>query len=29
VLSWDSENVLIEDELGNAEIIKRPDVLLN
>lgn len=29
VLSWDSENVLIEDELGNIEIIKRPDVLLN
>jgi len=29
VISWDSENVLIEDELGNIEIIKRPDVLLN
>ena len=29
LISWDNENVLIEDEIGNVEIIKRPDVLLN
>lgn len=29
VVSWDKENVLIVDEYGNTEIVKRPDILLN
>ncbi len=29
IVSWDSENVLFDDEFGNVEIVKRPDVLLN
>ena len=28
VISWDDKNVLYEDEIGNCEIITRPDVLL-
>lgn len=29
IISWDKENVLFDDEFGNVEIVKRPDVLLN
>ena len=29
ILSWDDNDVLIEDEIGNLEIVKRPDVLMN
>ena len=29
IISWDSENVLFDDEFGNVEIVKRPDILLN
>lgn len=29
IVSWDKENVLFDDEFGNVEIVKRPDVLLN
>jgi len=29
ILSWDKENVLFDDEFGNVEIVKRPDILLN
>ena len=29
VVSWDKENVLFNDEMGNIEIIKRPDVIVN
>lgn len=29
IVSWDEENVLFDDEFGNVEIVKRPDVLLN
>ena len=29
IISWDNENVLFDDEFGNVEIVKRPDVLLN
>jgi hypothetical protein len=28
VISWDSDNFLIEDELGNLEIVIRPDKLM-
>ena len=28
ILSWDKENVLFDDEFGNVEIVKRPDILL-
>lgn len=28
IISWDRENVLFDDEFGNVEIVKRPDVLL-
>ena len=28
IISWDSENVLFDDEFGNVEIVKRPDILL-
>jgi hypothetical protein len=29
IISWDKENVLFDDEFGNVEIVKRPDILLN
>jgi hypothetical protein len=29
IISWDRENVLFDDEFGNVEIVKRPDILLN
>lgn len=29
IVSWDDQNVLFDDEIGNIEIVKRPDVLLN
>jgi hypothetical protein len=29
IISWDNENVLFDDEFGNVEIVKRPDILLN
>lgn len=29
IVSWDKENVLFNDEMGNVEIIKRPDVIVN
>lgn len=29
IVSWDNQNVLFDDEIGNIEIVKRPDVLLN
>jgi hypothetical protein len=29
IVSWDKQNVLFDDEFGNIDIIKRPDVLLN
>jgi hypothetical protein len=29
VISWDKENAMIVDEMGNVEIIKRPDVIVN
>lgn len=29
IVSWDEQNVLFDDEIGNIEIVKRPDVLLN
>ena len=29
IISWDTENVLFDDEFGNVEIVKRPDILLN
>ena len=29
IVSWDKENVLFDDEFGNVEIVKRPDILLN
>lgn len=29
IVSWDNENVLFDDEFGNVEIVKRPDILLN
>ena len=29
IVSWDKQNVLFDDEIGNIEIVKRPDVLLN
>jgi len=29
IVSWDDENVLFDDEFGNIEIVKRPDILLN
>ena len=29
VISWDKENVMIVDEMGNVEIVKRPDVIVN
>jgi hypothetical protein len=29
VVSWDKENVLFNDDMGNVEIIKRPDVIVN
>jgi hypothetical protein len=29
IISWDKESVLFDDEFGNVEIVKRPDVLLN
>ncbi len=29
IVSWDTENVLLVDEFGSVEIVKRPDVLLN
>ncbi len=29
ILSWDDTDVLIEDEIGNLEIVKRPDILMN
>lgn len=29
IVSWDTQNVLFDDEFGNIDIIKRPDVLLN
>ncbi len=28
VVSWDKENVMIVDEMGNVEIVKRPDVIV-
>lgn len=28
VISWDSKSILFEDEIGNCEIITRPDVLI-
>jgi hypothetical protein len=28
VVSWDTENVMIVDEMGNVEIVKRPDVIV-
>lgn len=29
IVSWDKENVLFNDDMGNVEIIKRPDVIVN
>ena len=29
IVSWDKDNVLFNDEFGNVEIIKRPDVIVN
>jgi hypothetical protein len=29
IVSWDKQNVLFNDEMGNVEIIKRPDVIVN
>ena len=29
VVSWDKENVMLVDEMGNVEIVKRPDVIVN
>jgi hypothetical protein len=29
IVSWDKDNVLFNDEFGNIEIIKRPDVIVN
>lgn len=29
IVSWDKESVLFNDEMGNVEIIKRPDVIVN
>ena len=29
IISWDKENVLFDDEFGNVDIVKRPDILLN
>jgi hypothetical protein len=29
IISWDKKFVLVEDEIGNLEIISRPDVLLS
>jgi len=29
IVSWDEESVLFDDEFGNIEIVKRPDILLN
>jgi len=28
IVSWDKENVLFNDDMGNVEIIKRPDVIV-
>lgn len=28
IISWDSRNVLIEDEIGTMEIVMRPDLLM-
>jgi hypothetical protein len=29
IVSWDKDNVLFNDDMGNVEIIKRPDVIVN
>jgi hypothetical protein len=29
IISWDVKTILVEDEIGNLEIISRPDVLLS
>jgi len=29
IVSWDADSVLFDDEFGNIEIVKRPDILLN
>ena len=29
IISWDQKFVLVEDEIGNLEIVSRPDVLLS
>ena len=29
IVSWDKENVLFNDDMGNVEIVKRPDVIVN
>lgn len=29
IVSWDKESVLFDDEFGNIDIVKRPDVILN
>lgn len=29
IISWDQKSVLVEDEIGNLEIVSRPDVLLS
>ena len=29
IISWDRDSVLFDDEFGNVEIVKRPDVLMN
>jgi hypothetical protein len=28
VISWDKENAMVVDEMGNVEIIKRPDIIV-
>jgi hypothetical protein len=29
IISWDSENVMFDDEFGNVDIVKRPDKMMN